>query len=566
MAPANPLLPLFKEQLEAEGEKIAKTHNLEIRGHVLIYWYFTRLLDFSEAEVAEVFCDGGGDLGIDAIWIDDEDLVHFYQFKHPEDSAKGIAGTDVDKMISGLRLILLRRHDQIANPELRARLDEVYQQVPKGYRIHLVSSGGGVSDESRAKLNAFCDELKNPSQSIVEWDEQPLTYLQELFYEQNLPAVSDPLKFDIVIPPYMLRSGSAECYMFSVPGHVLARLYNEHKEGLLQRNIRVDQGDTATNRSIEETCSSSEPKNFLHFNNGITFLCEKAVYDAFQRTLTLDKAQVVNGGQTIRAIHRAFTKTSLNEDVVVPVRAITSSGDKDFANNVAVNQNNQNQVGTGFLRSNDKLVVQLDHALASHGWYLERREGELKNMTPAERAAVEHRIGQSLEGRCIRLKEGAQAYTSTFYGQPEIAKKNVKKIFLSVDDGGYYERIFSIDMTAEKVIIAHQLKAFVDEFVRDFAAARRKFQADDKAGYENVLGKELTSRHSDVIHQVMPQCVLFVCGSIFRDLTELQKKDPSEITAILQKEGTQLVRTTSCISSTTPKAIKIRPTGVGQSF
>ena len=45
----------------------------------------------------------------------------------------------------------------------------------------------------------------------------------------------------------------------------------------------------------------------------------------------------------------------------------TSSGDKDFANNVAVNQNNQNEVGTGFLRSNDKLVVQLDHALASHG-------------------------------------------------------------------------------------------------------------------------------------------------------------------------------------------------------
>ena len=55
MAPANPLLPLFKEQLEAECEKIAKAQNLEIRGHVLIYWYFTRLLDFSEAEVAEVF-------------------------------------------------------------------------------------------------------------------------------------------------------------------------------------------------------------------------------------------------------------------------------------------------------------------------------------------------------------------------------------------------------------------------------------------------------------------------------------------------------------------------------
>jgi hypothetical protein len=137
-------------------------------------------------------------------------------------------------------------------------------------------------------------------------------------------------------------------------------------------------------------------------------------------------------------------------------------------------------------------------------------------MTPGERAEVEHRIGRSLEGQCIRLKEGAQAYTSTFYGQPEIAKKNVKKIFLSAYDGGYYERIFSVDMRAEKVVIAHQLRAFVDEFVRDFAAARRKFQAGDEAGYEFVLGKGLATRHSDVIHQVMPQCALFVCDHLQR--------------------------------------------------
>ena len=176
--------------------------------------------------------------------------------------------------------------------------------------------------------------------------------------------------------------------------------------------------------------------NFVHFNNGVTFLCETAGYDAFQRSLTLEKAQIVNGGQTIRALYRASQKGSLKADVVVPARAITSSSDKDFANNVAVNQNNQNQVGAGFLRSNDQFVVQLDHALASLGWYLERREGELKTATSEEQAAIQRRIGHTLDGRIIRLKEGAQAYTATFYGQPEIAKKNVKKIFLSVDDGG----------------------------------------------------------------------------------------------------------------------------------
>ena len=279
-------------------------------------------------------------------------------------------------------------------------------------------------------------------------------------------------------------------------------------------------------------------------NNGVTFLCDNAHYDGFQHILKLEKAQVVNGGQTIRALYRANQKGSLKPDVLVPARAITSSGDRDFANNVAVNQNNQNQVGTEFLRSNDTRVVQMDHALASQGWYFERREGELKNATPDEIAAIQHRIGQSVEGHTIRLKDGAQAYTATYYGQLELAKKNPKKIFLSVDDGGSYEKIFSAEMTAEKMIVAHKIKTYIDDFVRKFGGIRRKAQASDnlQEAYLPVLGQELASRHSDVIHQVMAQCTLFLCGTIFKDLVDLQSKNPSAIPEFLTNEGSALIQ------------------------
>lgn len=46
----------------------------------------------------------------------------------------------------------------------------------------------------------------------------------------------------------------------------------------------------------------------------MSFICDGATYDQFQRTLTMTKAQVVNGGQTIRAIHRAHRKGTLKED------------------------------------------------------------------------------------------------------------------------------------------------------------------------------------------------------------------------------------------------------------
>jgi hypothetical protein len=257
MTTSNPLLPLFKEQLEAECEVLKQNHGLEKRGDSLIYWYFTRLHDFTDTEVEEVFCDGGGDLGIDAIWIDDDDLVHFYNFKNPEDPSKVTPAREVDKTISGLRLILTKKHGSVANPDLKARLEDIYQQVPKGYRIHFVSSGQGIPPEAETKLNALVEDLKgSPSSNIVSWDEQPLNQLQELFYQQSLPSVKEPLKFELPSTPYMLRSGVADCYLFHVTGERLADLYETHKEGLLQRNIRVDQRDTATNRSIEATCTS----------------------------------------------------------------------------------------------------------------------------------------------------------------------------------------------------------------------------------------------------------------------------------------------------------------------
>jgi hypothetical protein len=373
MAIDNPLLTLFKEQLENEGREIGEKNGLTQRGHVLIWWYFSRLHDFSDAQIEEIFCDGGGDLGIDAIWIDDEEIVHFYQFKNPSDPAKGIATGDVDKVLNGLRLIFAKKHGTVANEELRARIEDIYQIVPKGYRLHFVSSGKGIESEAREKLNAFIEELRAPTPTFFQWEEETLIDLQARFYQQRLPAVADPLFFDPPQTPYMVRSAEADCYFLHTTGGILADLYATHGEGLLQRNIRVDQRDTATNRSIEASCASSDSANFLHYNNGVTFLCESAIWDQFKRKLTLNKTQVVNGGQTIRALHRARQKGLLKDDVLVPVRVITSRGDKDFASNVTVNQNSQNQMGTGFLRSNDPRVIQLEHSLASRGWYLNDR-------------------------------------------------------------------------------------------------------------------------------------------------------------------------------------------------
>jgi hypothetical protein len=80
------ILNLFKEQL---GNQISASND----GYGFAYWYFKNIGDMTDIEAKEQICDGGGDLGIDAIEIDEEQVV-FYQFKNPKSVEKCIAAGD----------------------------------------------------------------------------------------------------------------------------------------------------------------------------------------------------------------------------------------------------------------------------------------------------------------------------------------------------------------------------------------------------------------------------------------------------------------------------------------
>lgn len=484
------------------------------------------------SEVEEALCDDGNDLGIDAIHIDENNIVHFYQFKNPERAEGAFPEGDVDSVLSGLRLILNKRHENIANEDLKGRIDEIYQMVPGGYRLHLVTSGTGMSKAAEEKLDSFIDELGGPSKTFFTWHLEDLPHLQDVFYRENLPTVVEPIRLLLQgQAPYQVRSADHDGYIFHLAGVVLAKLYEEHGEQLLQQNIRVYQGDKGTNASIKQTSISGDSANFFHYNNGITFLRETAGWDQFISTLTLNKGQVVNGGQTIRVLHSSYRENALKEDVLVPVRVITSQGDKQFGNNVAVNLNNQTRLGTSFLRSNDPRIVQLANSLASLGWYLERREDEVRQLTGSEKESAEQRIGRSLEGRVIGIKEGTQAYASTFFRQPELAKKNVKRMFLGAQDGGYFERIFSEELSAENFVLAQQIKWHVDDFVKQFMnRKRRKARVENwYEDYEELLGENLMRKHKDVIDQVVPQSSIFLSAILFEERVRILDESPQDL-------------------------------------
>jgi AIPR protein len=530
------LVALFKEQLENESRAIAESRGLEKRGDFLTWWYFLKLPGLRPEEIEEIVCDGFNDLGIDAIWIDETNTVHFYSFTNPMKIADGFPSVDVDKMLAGLTLVVNRQHQKVSNESLRSLVQDVLSIVPQAYRIHLVTSGTGMSADSKAKLDAFIAGLGAPSPDFWEWQLEDIGRLQTDFYAKSLPTVEEALELSLTQQPYQVRSANHDCYIFDLSGRRLAEIYDKYSEQLLQQNIRVYQGDRATNEVIRKTAAGPESGNFFHYNNGVVFLVETAQWDGFTKKLTLRKFQVVNGGQTIRVLHQAMAAGVLRSDVSVPVRAITSQGDKDFGNNVTVNLNNQNRIEPSFLRSNDPRVVQLAAALASKGWYLERRSDEVSMLTGPERAAVEGRIGGPLVGHVIRLKDGLQAYTATFMREPELAKKNPKRIFEGAQDGGIFDRVFGLDLTAEKVITAHRLAALVNEYVRQFKVRkRRKDRVEDwRADYKSLLGAAIMKKHSAVLDQVIPQSAIFLSAIVFEEWVNIRKSALEDVLAQLE--------------------------------
>ena len=510
------ILKLFKEQLNNQIDSIVKEQIFETQGYGFAYWYFRNIGGMTNIEAKEQICDGGGDLGIDAIEVVNDQVV-FYQFKNPVSVEKPLESGEIDKLISGLELILSRNHKTIANPELLSRLEEIYGFTPTGYKIVVaVSSLAHMPAEAVSKLDSFCQRNSGVAKDLFRWEFHNLEDVHNRFYSAHLPTLEAILELSLSRAPYMTKVGDHETYIFDLSGEYLAKLYDEHGESILQQNVRMFEGDKGTNLAIAQTASSNEEsKDFFHFNNGVSVICDSAIFHPFNNQLSLERPQVVNGGQTMRILHRCYKQSVLKSDVHAVVRVITTGKDKQFASNVAVNLNNQTRVDNTFLRSNDPRIVQLLHSLATLGYFLERRAGEVDAMLPEELKELEDRFGSPLAKHIIPLKDGMQAYVATYFGDPQLAKKDPAKIF--TDDGGSFSKILQSNLTAEKFRDSYELSRLISAQVDRFKILKRKRYTNDeerKRAYVQEIGSIIEPVFFE-LDAAIPQITVFGMAFLF---------------------------------------------------
>jgi len=189
-----------------------------------------------------------------------------------------------------------------------------------------------------------------------------------------------------------------ECYLAIIPGVVLAKLYKEYSNELLENNVRAFLGQTGKyNKGIRETIRK-KPQMFLPYNNGITATAENVETVIIDNQLYLTKLndfQIVNGGQTTASLfhtQKKFKDADLSKIFVqMKLTVIKDNEQKNIeVPNIARFANSQNKVSELDLSSFNPYFVRIEslsrkkyvnnpvNKNLSTLWYFERVNGQYK--------------------------------------------------------------------------------------------------------------------------------------------------------------------------------------------
>lgn len=212
-------------------------------------------------------------------------------------------------------------------------------------------------------------------------------------------------------------SGEYRTYLAFLPASLLVRIYGEHGQRLLERNVRAFlQAKGKVNKGLQETLRD-EPHRFLAYNNGLCCTAAEVSVETNEDGHALLKAvkdfQIVNGGQTTASIYHAHKAAGIDvDDVRVQMKLTVLANPDDVVEVVPLISryaNSQNKVnlsdiaGTGPFHRVLEELSRTRYAPATSGlgrgtrWYYERARGsyeddKFKNRTPAaiKRWEAEH--------------------------------------------------------------------------------------------------------------------------------------------------------------------------------
>lgn len=336
-------------------------------------------------------------------------FITFYKNEY----AYNIAKDDYTKSINQIKRFInaaLKRHiDYIdkSNTELYHLIATIGKQGKEFDRINVYFLINGFSNHEKEKI-----EITDADVYIHTWD------VARLFKINESNSVHEPIEIEF---ESFTEDGNGlqclqvpsidelyDCFLAIVPGGILAKLYKEYSNELLESNVRAFLGQAGKfNKGIRETIRT-KPQMFLPYNNGITATAESVETKVIDNQLVIRKLndfQIVNGGQTTASLYhtqKKFKDADLSK-IFVQMK-LTVIKDKEQKNievpNISRFANSQNKVSELDLSSNNPFFIQIENLSRkkyvvnpenrnqSILWFFERANGQyretLNKQTPAQ--------------------------------------------------------------------------------------------------------------------------------------------------------------------------------------
>ena len=267
-------------------------------------------------------------------------------------------------------------------------------------------------------------------------------------------------KFNMTIPCIEnATSDKYSVYLAIISGELLAGLYDEFRDRLLEKNVRSFlQVKGAVNKGIRDTLRD-EPDMFLAYNNGISVTAESVeiVRDENGKPSikSIRDMQIVNGGQTTASIFNAHKDKKINADlskvfVQMKISVITSSDDMDeIVPRISAFANTQNKVQIADFSANDPFHRRIEElsrtiwapaqgGLLPQNWFYERARGQCADMLARESTTLRRK--KYKEQHPLFTKTDLAKYENTWDQLPFYVSEGAQKNF----------RRFTIRMSQQK--------------------------------------------------------------------------------------------------------------------
>lgn len=281
-------------------------------------------------------------------------------------------------------------------------------------------------------------------------------------------------KFGATIPCIEnVSSDKYSVYLAIISGQMLARLYDEYRDRLLEKNVRSFlQVKGAVNKGMRNTLRT-EPDMFLAYNNGISATGESVeiVRDENGKPSIkkIRDLQIVNGGQTTASIFNASRDKKFPVDlasvfVQMKLSVIASPENMEtIVPRISEYANTQNKVQIADFSANDpfhRRMEELSRTIWSPAkggmkpvnWFYERARGQYADMLSKEGTTVKRKAFR--ETHPVFTKTDLAKYENTWdqlpYYVSEGAQKNFRRFTLRLSskngvrpDTVYYQRLIA---------------------------------------------------------------------------------------------------------------------------